>query len=396
MSKTYEIGGKLEVTVEKIVPNGLGLCFAENLTVFVPLSVKGDRLRVEIRELKGKTAFASIEDVLEDSEHRTEPVCEYFGTCGGCDFQQMTYDAQLAAKIGIIHDNFRRIGKIELEDEIQIIPSPEQYGYRLRSQWHADTRGEKIGYFKRQSHDVVDAKSCVVLVPELETQLNRLREDVPWTTYFSEKVHIEAASGSDGQTSVYSEELLEKTKEISFDVNGDKFFFNAKTFFQGNKFLVEKLVDTAIRNASGETAVDLFCGAGLFSIPLARKFQKVLAVETYDVSIEFAKKNVEHAGVENVELFHGRIKQFLSDGVTNDENINFLLLDPPRSGVKKATLEMIINLEADHISYVSCNPSTLARDLAILIEDGYKVDSVTALDLFPQTHHVETVVHLKR
>lgn len=395
MSKKYTVGETLEVSVEKIIPNGLGLCFAENLTVFVPLSAKDDRLRVEIRQLKGKTAFASIIEILEPSNERVEPNCDYFGTCGGCDFQQISYKTQLDAKLGIIHDCLSRIGKIQFDEEIPIIASPEQFRYRLRAQWHADTKRGKVGYFKRQSHDVVDAKSCPILVKELEDRLSLLREEVPWSTYISESVDIEAASGDSGKTSVYSEELLEKTEELSFELNGDRFFFNAQTFFQGNKFLIEKLVETALGDAKGKTAIDLFCGAGLFSVPMGRKFDKVLAVEANDISIGFAKKNVEHARLENIELFQGRIKQFLYEGIVEGEDIDFLLLDPPRSGVKKGALKMIADIGAKHISYVSCNPSTLARDLRILIDNGYAIEKICALDLFPQTHHVETVVSLR-
>ncbi len=394
MSKPYQVGDILDVLVEKIIPNGLGLCFAENLTVFVPLSVTGDRLRVEIRQLKGKTCFAGILEILDPSPQRAEPKCVYFGVCGGCDFQQMTYDAQLESKIGIIRDCLGRIGRIDFEPEIRIIRSPEEYGYRLRTQWHADTRKGTIGYFKRQSHDVVDAKACPILTSELENKLCSLREDIPWSTYVSDSINIEAASGADGQVSIYAEELLESKNELSIDVGEDKLFFDAQTFFQGNRFLINELVASAIGNAKGKTAVDLFCGAGLFTVPLARLFEEVLAVESSEASIKFAKKNVEYAGLENVSLFHGRIKQFLNEGIAENSEIDFILVDPPRSGVKKGALEMIADLKAKRISYVSCNPSTLARDLRILIDREYSIESITAIDLFPQTHHIETVVQL--
>ena len=138
MSAEYKPGDVLDVRIEKIVPRGFGLAFAEGLTLFVSLAAVGDVLSVRIRELKGKTAFAEIESVIEPSPERIDPPCEYFGVCGGCDFQQMNYRAQLAAKVGIIRDNLRRIGKIEYENEIPIIASPEQFGYRLRAQWHAN------------------------------------------------------------------------------------------------------------------------------------------------------------------------------------------------------------------------------------------------------------------
>ncbi len=395
MSKSYKVGERLELVVEKIVPNGLGMCFAENLTVFVPLAVAGDKLCVEIKQIKGKTAFARIEEIIAASGERAEPPCEYFGICGGCDFQQMSYSAQLESKIGIIRDSLTRIGKIDFAGEIPIIPSPEQYGYRIRSQWHADTQAQKIGYFKRQSHEIVEAETCKVLVSELESKLNELRDSLVWKGFSSKEMNIEAAAGSSG-TSVYSYELDPPANDIEATVNGDKFFFDAQTFFQGNKYLVESLVWEAIGEFTGDTAIDLYCGVGLFAVPLARKFRKVYAVEVNEKSLAFAKRNEENAGLKNIEFVGSRIKSFVNENSLENEKLDLIVLDPPRSGVKKGTLQNIAELGSSNISYVSCNPTTLSRDLRILIDNGYSLSSITALDLFPQTHHVETVAHLTR
>ncbi len=359
----------------------------------MPLAVKGEKLRVEIKKRQGKTAFAQIVEILEPSGERVEPPCVYFGTCGGCDFQQMSYEAQLEAKVEIIRDCLQRIGKIEFEDEIKIIPSPKQYGYRLRTQFHADIKSKKIGFFKRQSHQVIDAETCPILVPELEKNLNDLRRNLDWRDFSEEMINIETASGNEGKVSVYAEELLEPTNEIFYETGGRKIFFNARSFFQGNAFLIKDLVETAIENASGKTALDLYCGVGLFSIFLAEKFEKVFGVEANKTAIEFARKNAEHARITNAEFYAERVKAFLKEN--EFETPDFILLDPPRSGVKRGTLCKIIDLNAPRITYVSCNPSTLARDLQIFIEKDYKIEKITALDLFPQTHHVETVVHLK-
>ncbi len=395
MSKSYKVGERLELVVEKIVPNGLGMCFAENLTVFVPLSVAGDKLCVEIKQIKGKTAFAQIEEIIEGSGERAAPPCEYFGICGGCDFQQMSYSAQLESKIGIIRDSLTRIGKIDFAGEIPIIPSPEQYGYRIRSQWHADTQAQKIGYFKRQSHEIVEAETCKVLVSELEGKLNELRGSLDWEGFSFKEINIEAAAGS-SETSVYSYELDPPAKDIEATVNGDKFFFNAQTFFQGNKYLVESLVREAIDEFEGDTALDLYCGVGLFAVPLARKFRKVYAVETNERSLAFGKRNQENAGLKNIEFVGSRIKSFVKEISFENEKLDLIVLDPPRSGVKQGTLQNIAELGSSNISYVSCNPTTLSRDLRILIDHGYSLSSITALDLFPQTHHVETIAHLSR
>ena len=380
--------------IEKIVPNGFGLAFAENLTVFVSLAAKGDSLRVKINEKKGKTAFAEIVEIIEPSKDRTEPRCPYFGTCGGCNFQHLNYEAQLAAKVGIVRDCLTRIGKINYEKEINIIGSPKEYDYRARAQWHLDTRLKKFGYFQKHSHQIVDAKVCPILKPELEETLKNLRESVAWESFWSEKVEIETAT--DGKdVSVYSAELVEPTKEICFEAGGEKYFYDAQSFFQGNLFLIERLIETATENAGGENALDLYCGVGLFSLPLARRFKKVISVEGSPKAIEFAKKNAENARLETVEFFTASVGEFLAENQNRLQNLDFVLLDPPRAGTEKETVENLINLKPKQISYVSCEPSILARDWRVLTEDFHAIESIVALDLFPQTHHVETVVRLK-
>lgn len=164
----YKLNDLLEVKIEKIVPNGFGLAFAEGLTVFVSLAAPGDRLRVAVRELRKKIAFAEIVEVIEPSPARIAPPCKYFGTCGGCDFQQMSYQAQLEAKVTIIRDCLQRIGKIDLAEDIPIVPSPRELEYRSRAQWHLDTRAKKFGYFRRNSHEVIDVGECPILTPELD------------------------------------------------------------------------------------------------------------------------------------------------------------------------------------------------------------------------------------
>ena len=392
MKRKYKIGETLNVKIEKIVPNGFGLAFAENLTVFVPLSVAGDEVSVKINQLKGKTAFAEIIEVIESSAYRIEPPCVYFGKCGGCDFQQMTYEKQLEAKVGIIEDSLKRIGKIELEKEIETIPSPLEFAYRSRVRWHVDTKNKKIGYFQRNSHNVVDIKKCPILTNELQEILDELRETIEWETFWANIVEIEAANAGE-QVSIFSDEILEQTNQIEFKTDGNNYFFNAQTFFQGNQFLIEKLIETAIGDANGENAFDLYAGVGLFTLPLAEKFKKVTAIEAHERAVDFARINVDRANLANVEIICDNVDDFLEENEFQD--VNFILLDPPRSGTDKKIIENIIKIKPSEISYVACEPSTLARDLRILRENVYAIESVTAIDLFPQTHHIETVVRLK-
>lgn len=392
MSKTYSKDDLLTVKIEKLVPRGFGLSFADGLTIFTSLATVGDVVSVRLTEVKGKTAFAEVEQVLEPSPDRIVPQCKYFGSCGGCDFQQLSYAAQLEAKVAMIRDCIERIGKIELQVPINIIGSPEPFGYRLRAQWHVDVLNKKIGYYRRNTRELIEIENCPVLTPELNETLSEIRENIEWRSFFENKLQIDAARGSDGSVSIYSQEIVEPTNEIEVKAAGDRYLFNARSFFQGNRYLVDKLIELAVGDASGETALDLYCGVGLFSLPLARRFKNVIAVEESETANEFANRNAELAGLGNISFRVDGVRQFLRAG--NVEKADFVLLDPPRAGTEKETIESVIALKPNHISYVACEPSVLARDLKRFVENGYKIDSVTALDLFPQTHHVETIAHL--
>lgn len=382
----------LEVSIERIVPRGYGIAHADEKTIFVALAVPGDRVKVEIVETKGSIAFAEIVEVIEPGPQRITPPCEYFGTCGGCDFQQMAYAEQLASKVEIIRDCLRRIAKIDWQDEIAVIPSPNEFEYRSRAQWHVDTKARQIGYYERNSRKLVPIDSCPKLVPALNDELKRVREDFPWEAVWSEKTFIEAAA-DDNDVSVHSPGLIQPP-EISFTALGETFTYAADVFFQGNQFLIPKLIETALGDAPGSTALDLYCGVGLFSLPMARKFEAVIGVEENPHAIEYAKRNAADNGHSNIEFRAESVRRFLSGA--SPKNVDLILLDPPRAGTEKETMANLIALNAPHVSYVACEPSVLARDLRRFDEAGYRIDSITAIDLFPQTHHVETVVHLSR
>lgn len=382
----------MQLRVERIVPRGYGIAFADGMTFFVALAAAGDVVDARIVEVKGKTAFAEIESAIEPGPERIAPPCPYFGTCGGCDFQQMNYPAQLQAKVAIIRDCLHRIAKIEWEKEIPIISSPEPFGYRLRAQWHADTNTKKIGYYRRDSRSLVDIEHCMVLQPELQLELSELRENAAWGTYSSDKFQIDAAVCSNGEVSTYSPEFAESPNEISIEASGETFRFSARSFFQGNRFLFDKLVEIAIGDATGKNALDLYCGVGLFTLPLARRFESVIGVEENGEAIEFAERNASNAKLSNIEFRTENVRRYLTNVV--DADLDFVLLDPPRAGTEKDTIMNLIRLRPKKISHVACEPSVLARDLRRFGEAGYKIDSITAVDLFPQTHHVETIVHL--
>src|SRR5437764_3001283 len=168
-------GAELDLTVERILPGGVGLAPARGRTVFVALSAPGDRVRARVESVRGRIAFASIIEVLDPSRARVEPPCPYFGRCGGCDFQQLTYEAQLAAKVEIIRDCLRRVARVEPPEEIPITPSPAEWHYRSRARWQHDPIRKLLGYYERDTHRVVDVVECPVAAPEVEERLNHLR-----------------------------------------------------------------------------------------------------------------------------------------------------------------------------------------------------------------------------
>jgi 23S rRNA (uracil1939-C5)-methyltransferase len=371
------------------------LAHAEALTLFVSLAAPGDTVRVKIDRVQGKVGFASIVEILKPSPLRIEPPCPYFGRCGGCDFQQLTYEAQLAAKAEIIRDCLYRIARIETPGPIQVTASPNEWRYRTRANWQVDVPAKLLGYFERGSNQVCDVEYCAVLAPELQDTLEKVRHDFTAENAGARLRNIEAVVGDDG-ISVAPPLASFGPAVIRRHVGNESFSFDADSFFQVNHQLIEPLIAAAIGGAEGQFAVDLYCGVGLFTLPLARRFARVTAVEEHAHATEFARRNVEAAKLENVEVVTLDVAEWLKHSRPFAQP-EFLLLDPPRAGCENAAIAGILALRPRHIAYVSCDPATLARDLKKLIGDGdggYTLDSVAAFDMFPQTHHVETVARL--
>jgi 23S rRNA (uracil1939-C5)-methyltransferase len=407
-----------EVEIERILPGGLGLAHAEGHTIFVTLAARGDVVRVAIDRIRGKVAFANIVEILKPSPERVEPPCPYFGRCGGCDFQQLNYQAQLKAKEEIIRDCLRRLGGIESPPEIAIMPSPDPWHYRARAEWQYDEINQRLGYFERGSHTVCDVAECAVLVPTLEQQLEELRGRIRSGALPEHTRDFQAAAGDDGVS--LSPTLVDAvaTREVTRTIAGERYHFNAEAFFQTNLALLPALLESAIGNASGDTAVDLYCGVGLFTLPLARRFARVVAVEANGRATSFARRNLEFArrqtaandnaqlsvdegsavqaarsSLGDIRIVTARVGDWFAESSSAIRKADFLLLDPPRTGAENRDIAGILTLRPREISYVSCDPATLARDLKKLIAGGYDLESV-AFDMFPQTHHVETVARL--
>jgi 23S rRNA (uracil1939-C5)-methyltransferase len=395
----------MEVTIERILPGGFGLAHADGRTVMVALAAAGDHLRVRVERVKGNVSFAVIEEIIEPGPQRIEPPCPYFGRCGGCDFQQMNYHAQVDAKTEIIRDCLRRLGRIENIPDFALTEAPNPWHYRTRAQWQNDSVRQKLGYFESGSRNVCDVADCAVLAPELQATLERLREmmasgSLPEARDFRGVIGDEGVSVS---PSIDSNRVTDITRTIA----GEAYRLNAASFFQANDGLLPQLISAAIGDAQGQTALELYCGVGLFTLPLARRFARVIGVESDPAASNFARDSLAKAGLANVEVAAREVGVWLEDVRRNDLSrlsdasvsalqgeIDFLLLDPPRTGAESRVIAGILGLKPKRISYVSCDPATLARDLKKLLAGGYALTSIAAFDMFPQTHHVETVAHL--
>lgn len=380
----------LEVEIERILPGGYGLAHSAGKTIFVSLAVPGDRLRVRVDRQQGNVLFASIEEILVASPDRIEPPCPYFGRCGGCDFQQLAYEKQLAAKAEIIRDCLQRIARLEHVPEIFVTPSPRDWRYRMRAMWQIDQDAQQIGYYERGSRRVCDVADCAVLVPELQATLERVRA-TDWRQFPPDLKHLDVVSGENGVS--LSPPLAEfETTELTLTIGEEHYSYNAEGFFQINAGLLAPMVEFALGDVSGETAIDLYCGVGLFTLPLARRFKQVIGVEANSVATRFARRNLERAELQNVRIVTAGVGDWFRQKAVRSD---FVLLDPPRAGAESVVIKGIVDSRAPRVSYVSCDPATLARDLKKLIAGGYAIESLVAFDLFPQTHHVETVVRLR-
>jgi 23S rRNA (uracil1939-C5)-methyltransferase len=394
----------VEVVVERILPGGLGLAHVDGRTIFVSLSAPGDRLRVRIERVKGNVAFASVVEILEPSSLRIDPPCPYFGSCGGCDFQQMNYAAQLDAKAEMIRDCLRRIGGIDPVPEFSLTPARNEWHYRSRAQWQYDAVRRRLGYFESGSRRVCDVAECAVLAPELQSTLLSLREQMEQGALPDDARDFRAVVG-DTNVSISNGVRNPTVREgapnhtpvdITRTIAGETYRLNAESFFQTNADLMPQLIEAALHDAQGERALELYCGVGLLTIPLARKFTSVVGVESDSAAVKFAQSSLSLAGLLNTKIAREDVGTWLA---SNEQNLrsdapDFLLLDPPRTGAESRVINGILGFKPKRICYVSCDPATLARDLKKLIAGGYSLESIAAFDMFPQTHHVETVAQL--
>ena len=388
------VGDIVEVTTERLAYGGDAVARLEGLAVFIPFAAPGERLRVRITERKKNFARGVIEQILVPSPSRREPPCKYFGECGGCQLQHLSYEEQLKAKSGSVRDALTRIGGIPWGSEIEI-RSAAEFGYRTRAQVKVENASDhlRIGFNRHGSHTVCDIESCPVLAPELDRAFVRLRSTLSNSERdLPRRAEVEMAQSGTG-VSVEPEITGFSAAPVTERIGDTTYSFDALTFFQVNSLLLGDFVKEATASHSGDLALDLYAGVGLFTLQLARSFERVIGIESDPRASRFARQNISANNARNVEFHNQRVESWLKSLSQRGPRPDFILLDPPRAGAAEA-IDEIARLKPTRINYVSCDPTTLARDIRKLSDAHYSLSKVVAFDLFPQTYHVETIASL--
>lgn len=452
MEKNQEFTLKIEDMNE----DGAGVGRLDGYIWFVKDTVIGDVVRAKAMKMKKTYGFARLMEVLEPSDGRTEPRCPVARQCGGCQLQAMTYEEQLKFKERKVLNNLLRIGKFR-EEEIHMLPimgMEEPWRYRNKAQFPfgLNKEGEIVaGFYAGRTHSIIENEDCLLGVEENREILARIK------SYMKEqgiRPYDEAAHKGlvrhalirkgfktgeimvcliiNGKKLPGARALVEKLceipgmKSISYSINMEKtnvimgkeivnlwgdtcitdyigsvrYQISPQSFYQVNPVQTEKLYGTALEYAGlngNETVWDLYCGIGTISLFLAQKARKVYGVEIVPQAIEDARKNAKLNGIENAEFFTGKAEEVLPEQYDkNHIHADVIVVDPPRKGCDALCLDTILKMSPDRVVYVSCDSATLARDLRVLVDGGYKVEKVRCCDMFPETGHVETVVLLSK
>jgi 23S rRNA (uracil1939-C5)-methyltransferase len=387
--------------VEKLVYGGEGLARLDGRVVFTPFVLPGERIRAQARQEKPGLVRANAIEVLAPSPERVEAPCSYFERCGGCHYQHAPYEYQLKVKRAILVEELRRLGKIEPPHEIEII-SAEPWGYRNRAQLHVEDG--RLGYLEARSHRLCPVDHCPISSPAVNDAIRTLvsmQRDPRWPRFvrsleiFSDEQQVQLNVLETDRPVArrffdWAAELIPGSVPGALDYQG-RFRVSSNSFFQVNRFLHDQLVAAAIEGVQGDVALDLYAGVGLFSLPLARQFRKVMAIESGGGAVRDLQFNAERAALPNLRSLQKTAEEFLANYT---KPVDFILLDPPRSGIGKAVVQRLIEIRPPRLAIVACDPATLARDLQALVGAGYQFEKMALVDLFPQTFHLETVVRL--
>ena len=363
----------MQITIEKLVYGGAGLARTDQGVVFVHRTAPGDVVEVELVDRKKDYANARILKLLQPSPDRQKPTCPNYQNAGCCHWQHIHYEKQVEYKEAILRETLHRTGKIDWDNPIPRIMGPD-HNYRLRASFHV--RDRKLGFVRERSSVIVPIDECSALVPEINAWIPEANKLIVNET----EVHVVAGS------TVAS--TLEPGPNPRVDVNGFAFDLHPEAFFQSNRFLLDAFMNEVLEQAGGNPkyVLDLYCGSGFFSIPLAKRSTEVIGVESNRTAVKQAKKNAKLNDVRNAEFHEGNVDATLKDA---DIRPDLVVLNPPRTGCGKETAGRIAELHAARVVYVSCNPSTFAREAAEFLSRGYSLERITLIDQFPNTYHIE-------
>ncbi|MCL2674043.1 MAG: 23S rRNA (uracil(1939)-C(5))-methyltransferase RlmD [Defluviitaleaceae bacterium] len=441
-----------DIEITGLTSDGLGVGKHEGFPVFVKGAAPGDALTVKIIKVKRGYAYGKIESFAQRASTRVEPVCAVFGRCGGCSLQHISYDAQLAAKKGKLEDCLRRIGGFAEIQANEVIGARNSLRYRNKSVFPIgkDENGRAVcGLYAANSHRLVPVQDCHIAhkgvaavlrtfetfmnangisVYNEETNTGLVRHIMVRTAFATGQVM--AVVVINGDTLPRSETLIELLREIDgmtsicLNINrtktnvimgqetrviwgepsikeilcGNMFEISAPSFFQVNPEMTEILYSKVLELSgvrTHETVIDAYCGIGTISLVAARHAARVIGVEVVQAAIDDARTNAKLNGAENVEFIAGKTEEVLAGLLKDDSCPDVVILDPPRKGCEPGVIEALQEHVTGRVVYVSCDPATLARDLKLLCAEGlYKIEKVVAVDTFPQTMHIESVVLL--
>lgn len=378
------------VQVEKLVAGGEGIGRIEGVPVFVPRSAPGDLLRVRLTERHPDYGRAEIVEILKPGPGRRPDPLPELSRAGVCDLQHLEDGLQTRLKAEAVRETLERLGGVRLPADVEVVAG-EPWHYRLRTQLHTEidpvAGGVRIGYYARGTHEVLPISRCPLLVPELEAVL----PDLPGLLGDKPPKRLDLAAGEPGGGISVSPVVPGlPSGEVTLAVGDITYGYDARTFFQGHRGLLPRLVDAVVGPWQGEEAYDLYAGVGLFALPLARRYSRVVAVESDTSATRHARNNVRRNRVPNLEVVARAVETWLP---ALPKRADRVVVDPPRAGLVEEVREALLERRPRRLTYVSCHPAALARDLRTL-RGVYDIEKVTLFDLFPQTGHMEAVVQL--
>ena len=393
-----QAGEVVKTTIDAVAFGGAGVGRVKGMVVFAPFTVTGDEVELEIGEVRKKFALGKLRRILTPSRYRIAPLCRYFGQCGGCQLQHVAYEHQLELKEKQVREIFERLGKFSSPPLLDIIPSPERFNYRGKADYHVRTAKEgdipAVGFMHASEDRVLDIERCEIVEESINLACLAFRENLfrsGRATKNKRQTIWSAAGGEDYLGGGNSDEpaLVMRT------VKNRRLIVPYRGFFQINNSLVDLLVDKVIdlcELTGVEMVLDGYCGAGLFSFFLAPQACSVTGVEINGGALQCARSNLQEAGLLNAVFFQGEIGGIIKQKlIKRGMKADVLVLDPPRSGCRKEVLDAVREMQPKKIVYISCNPSTQARDIRYLVDNGFSIKLLQPLDMFPQTGHIEVI-----